>query len=169
MSEGPRYCWAPVVAAARAGNQSEDRDPETRSRVVQRVSPLSAAASGWLLALLASASPAAKNSRPTAQKTQPQQALTQAPSTKQSNSKPVAAQRQAAWLGPRRFWASGFWLLPRRPPPKFLGLRRRRQPQQAPTYCFWSTQWPTICLLRPARSQSSTPWILTGIGGFAPN
>jgi hypothetical protein len=42
-----------------------------------------------------------------AQKTKQQQALTQAPSTKQSKSKPVAAQRQAAWLG---LVASG-WLL----------------------------------------------------------
>jgi hypothetical protein len=55
--------------------------------------------------------------KPAAQKTQQQQALTQAArtSTKQSKSKskPVAAQ------------AGRFWLLPRRPP-KFLGLRRRR-------------------------------------------
>jgi hypothetical protein len=35
------------------------------------------------------------------------QAPTQAPSTKQSNSKPVAAQRQAAWLG----LAACFWLI----------------------------------------------------------
>jgi hypothetical protein len=43
-----------------------------------------------------------------AEDTQQQQALTQAPSTKQSKSKPVAARRQAAWLG---LAASVFWLL----------------------------------------------------------
>jgi hypothetical protein len=62
-----------------------------------------------LLAMHTSTSPtAAKISEPAAQNTQPQQAPTQAPSTKQSNSKPGAAQRQAAWLG---LAASGFWLL----------------------------------------------------------
>ena len=66
-----------------------------------------------------STSPAAKISKPAAaevQKTQQQQASTQAPSTKQSKSKPVAAQRQAAWLGLGRFWllASGFYLAGRR-------------------------------------------------------
>jgi hypothetical protein len=56
-----------------------------------------------------STSPAAKISEPAAaQKTKQHQALTQAPSTKQSKSKPVAAQRQATWLG---LAASGFWLL----------------------------------------------------------
>ena len=64
----------------------------------------SSASSFWLLA----STSVLATSKPAAQNTQPQQAPTQAPSTKQNNSKPVAAQRQAAWLG---LAASGFWLL----------------------------------------------------------
>jgi hypothetical protein len=53
----------------------------------------------YTLYLCASPAPKFLISKPAAQKAQQQQALTQAPSTKQSKSKLVAAQRQAAWLG----------------------------------------------------------------------
>jgi hypothetical protein len=105
----------PVVAVAVAAGGWRSAAP-LRGRPPGRLAgsrrSVRLAASGFWLG---SASPAANISEPAAQKTQQQQAPTQAPSTKQSKSKPVAAQsgRLAGWLGGshRFFLASGFWLL----------------------------------------------------------
>jgi hypothetical protein len=122
-SSYPPLSSAHLAGRRRAHRQQQQALTQAPSTKQSKSTPVTAqrqaawlglAAPFWLLASTSPAA-AAKISKPAAQKTQQQQALTQAPSTstKQSKSKPVAAQ------------SGRFWLLPRRPP-KFLSLRRRR-------------------------------------------
>jgi hypothetical protein len=125
--------------AGRAAQKAESRartktylaltQPRTKHQAKQEQAGGSGGAAAAMVAqssvgpLLASASPAANISGPAAQKsTQQQQALTSCTvitnNASEQKSKPV-------WRWQLSQAASGFWLLPRRPP-KFLSLRRRR-------------------------------------------
>jgi hypothetical protein len=110
-----------------------------------------------------STSPAAKNSKPAAaQKTKQQQALTQAPSTKQSKFKPVAAQpRPPGWVSP--LLASGRLLASTSPAAAKISkpVAQKTQQQQALTQAAntstkQSKSKPVAAFLSPAGAEEHT-------------